>query len=99
MRATDCRIQAQDLRQQLRELRDARAPEKDRERERTEAKAELEIVRRPGTTQPNKYDKLDELVRQQDEIAKAKEEREKAKDPERQRKQELERERKPDRDR
>jgi len=145
-KANDWRIQSQDLRQQLRELREERAPEKDRARDRAEpepepasmkrpgtrppdkddelirqqdeiAKAkqrekkkapepersepapELASVRRPGTAPPNKYeklDKVDELISEQDEIAKAREEREKANDPARQK--QPDRERKPDRD-
>jgi hypothetical protein len=80
-KATDWRIQAQDLRQQLRELREERAPEKDRERERSEPQPESASMKRPGTSPP---DKDDELIRQQDEIAKAKErEKKKAPEPER----------------
>ena len=69
------------------------------ERERSDPGPESARVRRSGTPPPNKYDKLDkldELVSQQDEIAKAKEEREKANDPARQK--QPDRERKPDRD-
>jgi hypothetical protein len=81
LRATEYRMQAQDLRQQLRELREERAPEKDRERERTEPQPESASMKRPGTSPP---DKDDELIRQQDEIAKAKErEKKKAPEPER----------------
>jgi hypothetical protein len=79
LRATEYRIQAQDLRQQLRELREERAPDKDRERERSEPQPDPARMRGPGSRTP---DKVDDLIRQQDEIAKAKElEREKAPDP------------------
>src|ERR1039458_4769949 len=70
LRATEYRIQAQDLRQQLREVRQGNAPDKDRERERSEPEPEPASMKRPGTRPP---DKDDELGRQQDEIAKAKE--------------------------
>jgi hypothetical protein len=141
LRATEYRIQAQDLRQQLREVRLGNAPDKDRERERSEPQPEparmrgpgsrmpakvddlikpqdesaktkqreqerapdpapeLASVRRTGTPPPNKYDKLAELVAQQDEIAKTREESEKAKDPERQKQMERERELQRERDR
>ena len=141
LRATEYRIQAQDLRQQLREVRQGNAPDKDRERERSEPQPEparmrgpgsrmpakvddlikpqdesaktkqreqerapdpapeLASVRRTGTPPPNKYDKLAELVAQQDEIAKTREESEKAKDPERQKQMERERELQRERDR
>ena len=97
-KATNYRIEAQDLRQQLRELRQEKAPDKDPERERTEAKAELEIVRRPGTHQPNQYAPL---ITKMDDAAKAQEQEAAEKDPERLRQQEKERElqRKRDRER
>ena len=79
LRATEYRIQAQDLRQQLREVRQGNAPDKDRERERSEPQPEPARMRGPGSRTP---DKVDDLIRQQDEIAKAKErEQEKAPDP------------------
>jgi MobA/MobL family protein len=97
-RAVGYRIQAQDLRQQLRELRQEKAPEKDQELDRTEAKAELEIVGRPGTPQPNQYAPL---IKKMDDAAKAHEREAAEKDPERQTQQERERElqRKRDRER
>jgi hypothetical protein len=104
-RASDYQIQAQDLRQQLRELRQENAQEKDPERVRTEAKAELEIVRRPGTTQPNQYApliaKMDDAARAQEEAAKTARERAAEKAPEGKTQQEKERElqRKRDRER
>jgi hypothetical protein len=80
-KANDWRIQSQDLRQQLRELREERAPEKDRARDRAEPEPEPASMKRPGTRPP---DKDDELIRQQDEIAKAKQrEKKKAPEPER----------------
>jgi hypothetical protein len=79
LRATEYRIQAQDLRQQLREVRQGNAPDKDRERERNETQPEPARMRGPGSRTP---DKVDELIRQQDEIAKTKQrEQEKAPDP------------------
>jgi hypothetical protein len=82
-KATNWRIQAQDLRQQLRELHRGPAQEKDRERQR-----------------------LDEIIKQQDEIRKAKErakekgkEKEKEKDKEGEKQQERERKRQRERDR
>lgn len=103
-RATEYRIQAHDLRQQLRELSPERAPEKDREREPSEPKPEPARARRPRTRGPDRYD---EVIKQQDELARKKErEREKDQspeppDPERQKQQERERElqRKRDRER
>ena len=79
LRATEYRIQAQDLRQQLREVRQGNAPDKDRERERNETQPEPARMRGPGSRTP---DKVDDLIKQQDEIAKAKQrEQEKAPDP------------------
>jgi hypothetical protein len=104
-KATGCRIQAQDLRQQLRELRQGNAQEKDPDLDRSDAKPELEIVQRPGTLPPNKYapliTKMDDAAKEREEAAKTAQEREAAKDPERQRQQEKERElqRKRDRER
>jgi hypothetical protein len=94
-RATDYRIQSQDLRQQLRELRQGRAPEPERERERSEPQPAG--VRRPGTGGPNRYD---EIIKKVDDAAKA-QEREAERDPQRQTQQEKERElqRKRDRER
>jgi len=82
-KATNWRIQAQDLRRQLRELHRGPAQEKDRERQR-----------------------LDEIIKQQDEIRKAKErakekekEKGKEKDKEGEKQQERERKRQRERDR
>ena len=95
-KATDYRIQAQDLRQQLRELHQDRTPEKEREPERSQPRPE---PTRPSHSRSRGANKLDDLIKQQDEKTKAKEQ-EKEKDPER---QELDRERelrrKRDRDR
>jgi hypothetical protein len=96
-RATEYRIQAQDLRQQLRDLRRERAPEKDREREPSEPQPRPTRARHPRRRGPDRYD---ELIKQQDDQAKAKE-LGKGKAQERQTQQERERElqRKRDRER
>jgi hypothetical protein len=92
-RATDHRIEAQDLRQQLRELQQENAPGKDLERERSELQSEN--VRRPGALRPNQYDPL---VKKVDDEAKARE-LAAEKDPERKRQQEKELERQRERGR
>jgi len=96
-KATDYRIQAQDLRQQLRELHQDRTPEKEREPERSQPIPE---PTRPSRSRSRGANKLDDLIKQQDEKTKAKQQ-EQEKDPERQKELERERElrRKRDRDR
>jgi hypothetical protein len=96
-KATDHRIQAQDLRQQLRELHQDRTSEKEREPERSQPRPE---PTRPSRSRSRGANKLDDLIKQQDEKTKAKEQ-EKEKDPERQKELDRERElrRKRDRDR
>ena len=99
-RATGYRIQAVDLRQQLRQLRGERAPEKEPGRERTGPEAQPAPARRPRNRAPGEYD----LVKKVDDAAKAKQQdkkKEKAQAPERQTQQERERElqRKRDRER
>ncbi len=96
-KATNCRIEAQDLRQQLRELQRERAPEKEREREPERGQPRPEPSR-PSRARGRGATQLDDLIKQQDEKAKAKE-KEKEKDPERQKELERERERKRERER
>ena len=92
-RATDYRIEAQDLRQQLRELQLENAPGKDLERERSELQPQN--VRRPGGPPSNQYDPL---IKKVDDEAKARE-LAAGKDPERKQQQEKELERQRERGR
>ena len=96
-KATNYRIEAQDLRQQLRDLQRGPTPEKDRERDRdrSEPKPQPTTARHPRTHPPNLYD---ELIKKQDEIAKAKEKKTEQ-DPARQKELERQRELKRKRDR
>jgi hypothetical protein len=96
-KATNWRIQAQDLRQQLRELERGPAQDKDRDRERTEPQPK-ERAYRPRTRRSGRD--LDELIKKQDEAAKAKEQqRLKENEDERKRQLELERKRQRERER
>jgi hypothetical protein len=96
-KATDWRVQGQDLRQQLRELHDERAPGKDIGRERPESQSEPTRPEPSRSRGPNRYD---DLIKNVDDAAKAAEQK-KDTDPEREKQQEKERElqRKRDRER
>jgi MobA/MobL family len=99
-RGTDYRIQAQDLRQQLRQLNRQRAPEKDAGLERTEPRPQPTPEGLPRNRAPDEYERIKTV----DDATKAKrqeKDKDEAKDPERQTQQERERElqRKRDRER
>jgi len=94
-KASDWRIQGQDSRQQLRELQRAPAPDKDHEL--SDQDREQTRARRPRSRRGDRYD---ELIKQQDDKQKAKEqERLDQNEAERQRQQEKERKRQQDRER
>jgi len=96
-KAADYRIQAQDLRQQLRDLQPERTAEKAPVRERTEQQPEAARQTPPVTRAP---DVLDEVIKRQDDMAKAnKPEPDKALERQQQQERERELQRKRDRER
>jgi len=96
-KAADYRIQAQDLRQQLRDFQPERTAEKAPVRERTEQQPEAARQTPPVTRAP---DVLDEVIKRQDDMAKAnKPEPDKALERQQQQERERELQRKRDRER
>lgn len=96
-KAADYRIQAQDLRQQLRNLQPERTAQKEPVRERAEQQPEPARQTPPVSRAP---DVLDELIKRQDDKAKAKEpEPDKALERQQQQERERELQRKRDRER